>query len=83
MLLCMRTTVDIEDAILIRAKEEAARRHTSLKAVIEDALRQLFMGAKPRNKPYKFNPPIVKGHRLPEVDIADRNALYDYLDKNP
>jgi Arc/MetJ family transcription regulator len=35
----MKTTIEISDALLRRAKKLAARRGTTLKAVIEDALR--------------------------------------------
>ena len=35
----MKTTVEIADPILRRAKKSAARRGTTLRAVIEDALR--------------------------------------------
>jgi hypothetical protein len=36
----MKTTVDIADPLLTRAKRLAARRGTTLKALIEDALRK-------------------------------------------
>lgn len=36
----MKTTLDIEDGLLIEAKAVAARRRTSLKALVEDALRR-------------------------------------------
>lgn len=35
----MKTTIDIADSLLARAKRLAARRRTTLKAVVEDALR--------------------------------------------
>ncbi|MFW6051317.1 MAG: DUF2191 domain-containing protein [Myxococcota bacterium] len=35
----MKTTIDIADPLLRQAKELAARRQTTLRAVIEDALR--------------------------------------------
>lgn len=35
----MKTTIDIADALLLQAKRLAARRQTTLKAVIEAALR--------------------------------------------
>jgi len=35
----MKTTIDIADPILERAKKLAARRNTTLKAIVEDALR--------------------------------------------
>ncbi len=35
----MRTTLDLNDALLVAAKRIAAEQHTSLKAVVEDGLR--------------------------------------------
>jgi hypothetical protein len=36
----MKTTIDIADPLLRRAKQLAARRHTTLKAIMEEALRR-------------------------------------------
>lgn len=38
----MRTTLDIDDQLLRQAKREAARTKRSLRAVVEDALRERF-----------------------------------------
>jgi hypothetical protein len=40
MLICMRTTVIIEDQLLIQAKREAANRGLSLSDLINEALRR-------------------------------------------
>ena len=40
--LCMKTTVEIDDALLRRAKETGIREDKSLKALIEEGLRQLL-----------------------------------------
>ena len=42
MLSCMRTTVNINDSVLIQAKRVAAESHRTLTSVIEDALRADF-----------------------------------------
>ena len=48
----MKTTIDIADALLERAKRLAAQRATTLKQVIEDALREeLRKGARPPTQP--------------------------------
>jgi hypothetical protein len=36
----MKTTLDLDDALLIEAKAAAARRRTTLKAIVEHALRR-------------------------------------------
>jgi hypothetical protein len=36
----MKTTMDLDDALLIATKQAAARRRTSMKAIVEHALRR-------------------------------------------
>lgn len=38
----MRTTIDIDDQLFLYAKQKALENHSSLKNVIEDALRELL-----------------------------------------
>lgn len=45
----MKTTVDIADQLLRRAKRVAARRGTTVKSLIEDALRKELAAAEVRN----------------------------------
>lgn len=49
----MRTTLDLDDALLIRAKAEAARRRTTLTRLIEEglALRLAAGDEEPRERP--------------------------------
>jgi hypothetical protein len=73
----MRTTVDIQDDVLRLAKETAARRGTSLSAVVSDALRQSLAkrteagGGKFKVRVYH---PKVPGLKL-GVDIDDNASL--------
>lgn len=46
MLLCMRTTIQLDDQLLLEAKKHAAQTGRTLKAVIEDALREALIGWK-------------------------------------
>jgi hypothetical protein len=76
----MKTTIELDDRLLERAKRYASANGTTLRAVVEDALRaRLAPRPEPRAR-YRFAPPTVSGTRPPEVDVADRNALYDLLD---
>ncbi len=45
--LIMRTTIDIDEQLLVYAKLQAAQQGCTLKQVIEDALREFFSGLKP------------------------------------
>lgn len=84
MMLCMRTTLDIEDAILERARRRAATERTTLTSVVERALRQ-FLSRRPEpGAPLNQQWVIVKGDRLPDVDLADRDRLIDAMtDRRP
>ena len=77
----MKTTLDIDDRLLERAKRHAVTHGTTLRAVVEDALRARLA---PRSEPrasYRFTPPTRAGSRPPAIDITDRKALYDLFDE--
>jgi len=76
----MKTTIEIEDRLLQRAKRYAAQQGTTLRAIIEDALRARLTPRPEATRSHRFSPPIVKGTSQPAIDIADRDALYDHLD---
>lgn len=75
-----RTTLDIEDEILKRARQKAAAEATTLTSVVEEAL-ALYTSA-PRKPARKVMSRwvTVRGKQAPAVDIADRDRLYDAMD---
>ena len=78
----MRTTVTIDDELLGRVKELAARSHRSIGSVLEDALRAHLESdaAKPKlRQPWPTVVPSRPGLR-PGVDLEDRHAIMDLLD---
>ena len=75
----MKTTLNLDDQLLLEAKRLAAERGATLTSIVESALRDaLRTAAQPST--YVFDPPVVSGTRLPDVDPADRDALYEYLE---
>lgn len=73
----MKTTLNIDPGVMARLKEEAARRGTTMSALMEAALRQLL----DRRVVDGDLPPLPSFHGGAElVDVADRNALYDAMD---
>jgi hypothetical protein len=76
----MKTTIEIDDRLLERAKRHASAHGTTLRAVIEDALRARLAPRPEARARYRFAPPTVRGSSPPAIDVADRNALYDLLD---
>ncbi len=76
----MRTTVTIDDQLLVEVKTVAARTGKTLSAVVEDALRQsLAKRANVRSVPL----PLLThdgGGLQPGVDLDDTSALLDLMD---
>jgi hypothetical protein len=74
----MKTTLVIDDQVMRRLKQEAARQGTTMSALVEAALRMWLENAKKgRRKPKPL--PVFHGGRL-LVDIADREALYNAME---
>ncbi len=82
MVSCMKTTVDLDDELLRLAKQRAAAAGIPLKAYIEDALRARLLPRPQRPSEFKLELPTVEGDAPPAIDIADRNALYDLMERD-
>lgn len=67
----VKTTVEIADELMDRAKALAARRQTTLRALIEQGLRQVL---KDQGKSAEF--------RLRDASVAGRGLSDDYRDKD-
>lgn len=80
MLLCMRTTLDISDPLLAEAKSHAAQRGLSLKALVEEALRERLR-ARGDGHRVAEQIPTYSGHGLQaSVDLTDSAALLEVMD---
>ena len=67
----MKTTVEINDALLREAKKTAAQRRQTLKALIESALRQHLKGpGRPRPGTFKLRKHPFRGRGL-QPDVAE------------
>ena len=76
---CMRTTIDINHALLAAAKSHAAQNQKTLKALLEQALREFLSGA---TRPVSDAPPIpvFRGMGVqPGVDLTDNAALEELM----
>ena len=83
MLLCMRTTIDINDELLRATRAHAAGEHKTLKATIEQALREFLTG--PRRAATDAPPvPVFRGRGVqPGVDLTDNAALEALMNAEP
>ncbi len=72
----MRTTLTIDDTVLQRLREEAARRNTTMSALAEAGLRRILDDApSPATPPGDLPPLPTWNGGKPRVDVADREAL--------
>jgi hypothetical protein len=78
MVFHMKTTLNIDDGVMIRLKREAARQGKTMSELVETALR-LLLQRQPRAADLPPLPSFRGGADL--VDIADRDALYDAMDE--
>ncbi len=73
----MKTTLNIDDTVMARLKQEAARQRRTMSELVETALRRLFQST--RDRPDLPPLPTLKsgGHL---VDLSDREALYQAME---
>lgn len=74
----MRTTVNIDDALLEQAKVVAARSHRTLAQVVNDALRAALVEAPSERPRVRLDTDGGSGLQ-PGVDLLDKAALADLL----
>ena len=79
MLLCMRSTFDIADDLMRRAKKKAADDGVPLRDVVEAALRS-YLSHRPAESGYKFQWATERGELMPGIDLDDRDSLFDIMD---
>ena len=80
MVLCMKTTVDLPDDLLIEAKQRAAELRRPLRALIADGLRLLLTESKKRRrKPKKLRLVTAAGGLPPGLDLTDRAKMHEWL----
>ena len=78
----MRTTVRLDEALLSRARAEAARRKTTLTSLIEQGLELVLRRPMKRSEHRTVALPECRagGGTLPGIDLNDSAALLDRLD---
>jgi plasmid stability protein len=79
MLVCMRTTLQLDDELVVQAKISAARSGRTLSQVIEDALRQA-LASRTKQTRQRASVPTSPGRLLPGVNLDDNAGLLDLMD---
>jgi hypothetical protein len=73
----MKTTLNIDDAVMVRLKREAARQGRTMSELVETALRGLLQS---RKKPVELSPLPTFNSGGALIDVADREALYQAME---
>jgi len=76
----MRTTLDLDDHVLRKAKQVAAREGKTLTRLIEEALRERVVRAPRGTGAFKLHVLTKRGRIIPGVNLADRDALYERME---
>lgn len=74
-----RTTVNLDEDLLRRLKERAAREGRTLQSVVNDVIRQGI--AVPEDREYRLSLRTWKGALQPGVDLFDRDTLFDAMEE--
>lgn len=83
MVIDVKATLEIDDSVMERLREEAPRRDTTISALVEAGIRYVLANHAPANDPAGDLPPLPSwdsgGHL---VDIDNREDLYRVMDEN-
>lgn len=77
----MKTILIIDDIVMAKVREEAARSGRTISEIVEAGLR-LALAPSSTRKAKKLPPLPAYTSGGMNVDITDREALYDFLDRN-
>jgi Arc/MetJ family transcription regulator len=77
----VKTTIDIDDDLFDALKATARERGTSMRAIVEEALRRLLTAsAADQRAQYRLEIPVTDGRRPPTIDVDSNAAIADHLD---
>ena len=78
----MRTTVRLDEGLLMKAKQEARKRGETLTSLMERGLRLAIAGSHQRAPSARAPLPTskAKGGLRPGINLDDTSALLDHLD---
>ena len=78
----MKTTLDLPDELLIQAKKAAAEQRRTLRALVEEGLRMVLREPRQKTKPKRVRLVTVKGGLPRDLDLSNRDKMYEWLEKN-
>ena len=79
----MKTTIQLDDQLLLEAKKHAAQTGRTLNTVIEDALREALARTEVTRPQTRVPLKTFKGRGVqPGVDLDDTSSLLDPMERN-
>lgn len=81
MVIHMKTTLNIDDTVMQRLREEAARQGRTMSELVEAGLRRVLEETPEAGGTARKTLPRWKSGGA-RVDIANRDTLYDVLDRD-
>lgn len=81
MVIHMKTTLNIDDSVMQRLREEAARQGKTMSELVEAGLRRVL--EEPGQETNQIREPLPQWRSGGAyIDVADRDALYDRTDRD-
>ena len=78
----MKTTLNIDDTLMRELREEAARRGTTMSALVEAGLRRILEECAPNSTVREPLPPLPTWHGGQMlVDVSKRDDLYRVMEE--
>jgi hypothetical protein len=81
MLICMRTTLNLDDELVLAAKRRAAQESRTLTSIVEDGLRAV-LHAQPEPHTRVLLPTSGGDGPAPGLDLGDWGAVRERLDED-
>ena len=77
----MKTTLDLPDELLIDAKKRAAEQRRPLRALVEEGLRMVLRKPERTTRRKDVRLITVKGGLPRDLDLSNREAMYEWFEK--
>lgn len=77
----MRTTLDLDAELLTAARKRARDLGTTLTAIVEEALAAALAHRPTRREGFRLRWKPHRGRLLAGIDIANRDALYEAMER--
>ncbi len=78
----MKTTLDLNDTLIVNAKALAAQQRTTLTRVVEEGLRMRLASSRASKRAAPFQLPVMrgKGGLMPGIDPCSNSSMLDAAD---